>query len=127
MATEFYTSLKDAKPFDQVEGFKGEFTYPLLYGITGTATPRIERINQALECLNGEVGGFYLDALWLAELVVSSKDSKQQFFIEADMLRRMFVGLNEGTNGWALIIGKGGKDVTTIEELKDVHSGEGAE
>lgn len=74
-------------PFSQLKGFKGtEYTYPLLYGITGVNTPNKEEINHALKHVKEEIGGFYSDALWLAELVTSLKDD-ERFFIVDDAFR----------------------------------------
>jgi acetyl-CoA decarbonylase/synthase complex subunit beta len=102
-----YRSLRDAlTPTTKFKGFKGTvFGFPLLYGITGTNVPDGEMIERALKQLKGETGGYHLQVLWLAELVDSTKEDSDRFFIGDDRFRGICVGLNEGTNGWALIIG----------------------
>ncbi len=71
MVKKFYDFVKKSlTSSSQMEGFKGtEYTYPLLYGITGVNIPNKEEINHALERVKEEIGGFSADALWLAELV----------------------------------------------------------
>ena len=115
MTEDFWKFVKDTiTPINLLKGFNGtEFTYPLLYGITGMNVPRLQEITEALNRVKGKVGGFYLEALWLAELVESLKDDKDQFFIVDDEFRRMCVGLNERTNGWTLLIGDGSRDTIT--------------
>jgi len=122
MVKKFYDFVKNSLiPFSQLKGFKGtEYTYPLLYGITGVNIPNKEGINHALERVKEEIGGFSADALWLAELVSSLKDG-ERFFLVDDAFRWLCVALNEGTNGWALLMGKEEKDAIfqLIKELQE--------
>ena len=89
-------------------------------GITGVNIPHKEMINHALERVKEEIGGFSGDALWLAELVAFLKDG-ERFFLVDDAFRWLCVALNEGTNGWALLMGNEEKDTVfqLINELQE--------
>lgn len=122
MVKKFYDFVKKSlTSSSQMEGFKGtEYMYPLLYGITGVNIPSNEMINHALERVKEEIGGFSGDALWLAELVAFLKDGERVFLVD-DAFRWLCVALNEGTNGWALLMGNEEKDTIfrLINELQE--------
>jgi acetyl-CoA decarbonylase/synthase complex subunit beta len=107
--------MKSKQGFDGYDGT--EFVYPILYGVTGTKNPTNERINLALKKVHEKIGGYFIDALWLAELLESLNKKKSTYFISDDDFRWMCVRLNQGTNGWALVIGKGAsQDVIELTE-----------
>jgi len=117
--TVFFKSLteliKNKQGFDGYDGT--EFVYPILYGVTGTKNPTNERINLALKKVSEKIGGYFIDALWLAELLESLNKKKSTYFITDDNFRWMCVRLNQDTNGWALVIGKGAsQDVIELTE-----------
>jgi len=93
------------------KGFTGydgsEFIHPILYGVTGMKSPSNERIRLAVKNVSEKIGGYFIDALWLAEVLESLNENKSKYFVTDDNFRRMCVGLNQGTNGWALVLGKG--------------------
>ncbi len=97
-------------------GFDGTiFGYPLLYGITAERNPDPEEIERALiQVKNGE-GGYFINALWLAELAESVEGDRAELFIGDDRFRSLCVGLNQGSNGWALLIGDG--DASSFSRL----------
>ncbi len=97
-------------------GFDGTiFGYPLLYGITAERNPDPEEIERALiQVKNGE-GGYFIKALWLAELAESAEGDRAELFIGDDRFRSLCVGLNQGSNGWALLIGDG--DASSFSRL----------
>lgn len=115
--TRFYRLIENALAnIERLKGFEGtEFVHPLLFGVTGQKTPRKKTVVLALERLRNELGGYYLDALWLAELVASESANRSNVFISDSAFRQMCAGLNEGTNGWALIVGQG-----TVETLRNL-------
>jgi acetyl-CoA decarbonylase/synthase complex subunit beta len=113
----FYRLIENALAnIERLKGFEEtEFINPILFGVTSQKTPRKETVILALERLQNELGGYFLDALWLAELVASESPNRSNVFISDSAFRRMCVGLNEGTNGWALIVGQG--NVETLRNL----------
>ena len=93
-------------------GFTGtEFRYPLLFAIKGIKSPEQVREDTAEE----QWGRRHIDYLWLAEAEESLQPDKDSFFITDDAFRSLCVGLNEGTNGWALLTGL--TNGTRIQEL----------
>jgi len=83
------------------------FDYPLLYGITGSKMPDESKIERAFSMIARAEGGYFIDALWLAELAESSQPDRADYFMGDDRFRSFCVGLNEGANGWALLLGDG--------------------
>jgi len=98
------------------DGFEGtEFKYPLLYAIKGLWKPRPELLEHVMDmedCVNGRR---HIDELWHAEIHESQAKDKEQYFVTDDAFRGLCVGLNEGTNGWALLMGI--KNRAPINEL----------
>ena len=98
------------------EGFDGTiFGYPLLYGITAERHPDPEEIELALTQVKDQEGGYFIKALWLAELAESAEDDRVELFIGDDRFRSLCVGLNQGSNGWALLMGNG--DTSSFSRL----------
>jgi acetyl-CoA decarbonylase/synthase complex subunit beta len=117
--TEFLKSLSEL--LNNKKGFEGydgtEFLYPILYGITGTKNPNNDRINHAIKNVREKTGGYFIEALWLAELLEAHNKNKSTFFITDDDFRWINVRLNQGTNGWALVLGKGtSQDIIELTE-----------
>ena len=103
-----------------ITGFEGTvFGYPLHYAISGNRYPEAEAVEQALDRIRDQEGGYHLDALWLSELIESTYDDSGDHFIGDDRFRSICVGLNEGTNGWALIVGEGNDLAQLISELTE--------
>lgn len=102
MAYEFF---KDNLAMNRPEYPGTEFKFPILYGLTGANSASEEMIDGALERVKEEMGGHFLDALWLAEQVESGYDDHEEHFISDDRFRSSCLGLNQGTNAWALLIG----------------------
>jgi acetyl-CoA decarbonylase/synthase complex subunit beta len=92
--------VSDLIPFEDTV-----FDYPLLYGITGSKIPGETKIEQALNKVARAEGGYFIDALWLAELSESATSDRTEYFMGDDRFRSFCVGLNEGANGWALLLG----------------------
>jgi len=94
---------------DQLSGrgvYEGtEFSYPILYGLTGAMEPTEELIQGAMCRVKEEKGGHFLDALWLAEQVESAYEDHVDHFISDDKFRSYCLGLNQSTNAWALLMG----------------------
>lgn len=82
-----------------------EFKFPILYGLTGKDSVSEEMIEGALQRVKEEKGGHFLDVLWLAEQIESGYPDHADYFISDDRFRSSCVGLNEGANAWALLIG----------------------
>jgi acetyl-CoA decarbonylase/synthase complex subunit beta len=107
------------KPSD-LTPFEGTtFDFPLLYGITGSKIPDESKIEQALGMIAKAEGGYFLDALWLAELVESASSDGKEYFMGDDRFRSLCLDLNERANGWALLLGEGDARSFTLlsEEL----------
>ena len=97
-------------------GFDGTiFGYPLLYGITAEKHPDPEEIERALIQVNNREGGYFIKAWWLAELAESVEGDRVELFIGDDRFRSLCVGLNQGSNGWALLMGDG--DASSFSRL----------
>jgi hypothetical protein len=92
--------VSDLTPFEGTV-----FDFPLFYGITGSKMPEESKIEKALGSIAGAEGGYFIDALWLAELVESATSDRDEYFMGDDRFRSFCVGLNEGANGWALLLG----------------------
>jgi acetyl-CoA decarbonylase/synthase complex subunit beta len=99
----FKNSIPKASELIPFEGTV--FDYPLLYGITGSKIPSESEIKRALSIINREEGGYFIDSLWLAELTESVTSDRDEYFMGDDQFRSFCVGLNEGANGWALLLG----------------------
>lgn len=96
------------------EGFLGsDYHYPLAYGITGELVPSRERVDLALNKVKDKSGGYFLEALWLAEMVEAGQEDKSIYFIGDDRFRSICLGLNQRTNAWALVFG-GANDYTEL-------------
>ncbi len=101
------------------EEYEGtEFRFPILYGLTGEMTATQEMIDGALARIKDEKGGHFLDALWLAEQVESGYPDHSEKFISDDRFRSNCLGLNEGTNAWALLLGGGDNLVPLASKLQ---------
>ncbi len=96
-----------------------EFRYPLLFGLTGVMEPTDEMTEGALSRVREEKGGYFLDALWLAEQVESGYEDHVDHFISDDRFRSYCLGLNEGNNAWALLMGGDEKLVKLAQLLGD--------
>ena len=109
MSEKLVELLKNSIPrVSDLPPFEGTiFDYPLLYGITGSEIPEASKIEQALNMIAGAEGGYFIDALWLAELAESATPDRGEYFMGDDRFRSFCVGLNEGANGWALLLGDG--------------------
>jgi acetyl-CoA decarbonylase/synthase complex subunit beta len=107
--------VSDLTPFEGTV-----FDYPLLYGITGSKIPGETKIEEALNLIARAEGGYFIDALWLTELAESATSDRAEYFMGDDRFRSFCVGLNEGANGWALILGDddAGSFTSLSEELK---------
>jgi acetyl-CoA decarbonylase/synthase complex subunit beta len=107
MSKKLFELLKNSIPgISDLIPFEGTvFDYPLLYGITGTKIPGVIKIEQALNLIARVEGGYFIDALWLAELVESAMSDRAEYFMGDDRFRSFCVGLNEGANGWAILLG----------------------
>lgn len=105
----FFTALNEI--LNSNNGFAGyagtEFIHPILYGVTGMKSPSNERIRLAVTNVREKIGGYFIEALWLAEVLESLNENKSKYFVTDDDFRRMCVRLNQRTNGWGLLIGKG--------------------
>jgi acetyl-CoA decarbonylase/synthase complex subunit beta len=105
------------KPSD-LTSFEGTtFDFPLLYGITGSKIPDESKIEQALGMIVKAEGGYFIDALWLAELVESASSDGKEYFMGDDRFRSLCLDLNEKANGWALMLGE--SDVGSFTSLSD--------
>ncbi|MFP3951566.1 MAG: hypothetical protein ACLFVP_05450 [Candidatus Bathyarchaeia archaeon] len=94
-------------------GFDGtEYNYPILYAIKGVTNP--DQLRD--EDLTRVEGRLHIDALWLAEIEESREPDKGHYFITDDEFRSLCIGLNEGTNGWALLVGL--DDETSLSRLE---------
>ena len=91
------------------------FDFPLIYGITGSKRPDEAKISLALGMITDAKGGYFIEALWLAELAESARPDRAEYFMGDDKFRSFCVGLNEGANGWALLLGDG--DTESFSEL----------
>jgi acetyl-CoA decarbonylase/synthase complex subunit beta len=101
-----------------LEGFTGtEYNFPLLYAIKGVKKPSMGLIEGAKGKIRSELGGYPLEALWLAELFESQSEDVVEYFWDDDSFRRLCVLLNESLNGWALILGDG--EYKQLEKLSD--------
>lgn len=107
MSEKLAELLKNSIPrVSDLNSFEGTaFDYPLLYGITGSKIPEESKIERALNMIAGAEGGYFIDALWLAELAESATSDRAEYFMGDDRFRSFCVGLNEGANGWALLLG----------------------
>lgn len=95
-----------------VIGFTGtEFKYPILYAIKGVNDPATLR-EEDMQPVHGRQ---HIDDLWRVELDESREPDRDRHFITDDAFRRLCVGLNEGSNGWALLIGL--SDEYKVDEL----------
>ncbi len=93
-----------------------EFRYPLLFGLTGAMEPTDEMTEGALSRIREEKGGYFIDALWLAEQVESGYEDHVDHFVSDDRFRSYCLGLNEGNNAWALLMG-GDKKLVELAQL----------
>ena len=82
-----------------------EFKFPILFGLTGKHSASNEMIEAALKRVKEEKGGHFLDALWLAEQIESGYPDHEAYFISDNRFRSSCVGLNAGSNAWALLLG----------------------
>lgn len=101
-----YRFFRDNLVKDRPEYPGTEFKYPILYGLTGYEKASDEMIEEALDRVKEEKGGHFLDALWLAEQVESGYPDHIDHFISDDRFRSSCLGLNAGTNAWALLVGE---------------------
>ena len=111
-----YKFFKDNLATNRPEYPGTEFKFPILYGLTGVNCASDEMIEGALDRIKQEKGGHFLDALWLAEQVESGYDDHEKYFISDDRFRSSCLGLNQGTNAWALLVG-GDKKLVDLAEL----------
>ena len=122
MSEKLAEILKNSIPrVSDLTPFEGTvFDYPLLYGITGSKIPAESKIERAYSLIGGAEGGYFIDALWLAELAESATSDRGEYFMGDDQFRSFCVGLNEGANGWALLLGEGdaGSFASLAEALK---------
>jgi hypothetical protein len=122
MSEKLVETLRNSIPrVSDLTPFEGTvFDYPLLYGITGSKIPEESKIERALSMIAGAEGGYFIDALWLAELAESATPDRAEYFMGDDRFRSFCVGLNEGANGWALLLGDddAGSFTSLSEELK---------
>ncbi len=84
----------------QIKGFDGtEFSLPLLYAIKGVENPN--------NILSPEMvkGNEHINRLIYSEIRESEEEDNSLYFITDDRFRSLCVGLNEGTNGWILLVG----------------------
>jgi acetyl-CoA decarbonylase/synthase complex subunit beta len=117
--SNFFEALNEiGKSKKDFAGYAGtEFIHPILYGVTGMKIPSNESIMLAVKNVREKMGGYFIDALWLAEVLESLNENKSKHFVRDDNFRRMCVGLNQGTNGWALVIGKGAsQDIVALTD-----------
>jgi acetyl-CoA decarbonylase/synthase complex subunit beta len=93
-------------------GFNGtEYKFPILYAIKGVTGP--SKLKEGdLQMIQGRR---YIDDLWRAEIEESLEPDRDKYFITDDSFRSLCVGLNEGFNGWALLVGL--KEGSPIDEL----------
>ncbi|MCW3988074.1 MAG: hypothetical protein NWE87_07135, partial [Candidatus Bathyarchaeota archaeon] len=107
--TNFFKALNEITSSEKgFTGYEGtEFVHPILYGVTGIKNPSDDGIRLAVKNVREKIGGYFIDALWLAEVLEAFNENKSEYFVTDDNFRRMCVGLNQGTNGWALVLGKG--------------------
>jgi acetyl-CoA decarbonylase/synthase complex subunit beta len=121
-----YKFFKDKLVKNRPEYQGTEFKFPILYGLTGAQSASEEMIDGALERVKQENGGHFLDALWLAEQVESGYDDHEEYFISDDRFRSSCLGLNQGTNAWALLVGGDNKlvDLAGLLQAKNfkIHS-----
>ena len=113
-----YKFFKDNLVKDRPEYPGTEFKFPILYGLTGANSASDEMIDGALDRVKQEKGGHFLDALWLAEQVESGYDDHEEHFISDDRFRSSCLGLNSGTNAWALLMGGDDKLVDLVGLLR---------
>ncbi len=116
-----YKFFKDNLDKDRPEYPGTEFKFPILYGLTGANSASDEMIDGALDRVKQEKGGHFLDALWLAEQVESGYDDHEEHFISDDRFRSSCLGLNSGTNAWALLMGGDDKLVELAGLLRAKH------
>jgi hypothetical protein len=117
---DFVEALANPPPRSE-EGYPGtEYVYPIAYGITGETRPTRRAIEVASAHVRDELGGYFLKALWLAELAEARHGATGSFAVSDDAFRRMCVGLNQGANGWALLLGAGDPATVTglVERLR---------
>lgn len=94
-----------------MEGFKGtEFKYPILYAIKGITDPGLMDDDSI-----SIQGRHHIDNLWRVELDEAKEQDQAKYFITDDDFRSLCVGLNEGSNGWAFIMGL--KKESKLDEL----------
>jgi acetyl-CoA decarbonylase/synthase complex subunit beta len=119
MTEKLAKQLKDSIPRAlDLTPFEGTvFDYPLLYGITGLKIPEESKIERAYLMIGRAEGGYFIDALWLAELAESATSDRGEYFMGDDRFRSFCVGLNEGVNGWALLLGDG--DAESFAQLSN--------
>ncbi len=87
---------------NNVVGFTGtEFNYPILYAIKGVDDPASLR-EEDMQPVHGRQ---HIDYLWMMELTEAMEQDRDRYFISDDSFRELCVGLNEGSNGWALLVG----------------------
>jgi acetyl-CoA decarbonylase/synthase complex subunit beta len=115
--SDFFNALHELVTGEQkFTGYAGtEFVYPILYGVTGEKNPSPRRIQRALTHVREQIGGYFIEALWLAELFESVHENNRKYFVSDDEFRRMCVRLNQGSNGWALLLGH--SDPQDLENL----------
>ena len=119
MSEKLVETLRNSIPrVSDLTPFEGTvFDYPLLYGITGSKIPEESKIERALSMIAGAEGGYFIEALWLAELAESATPDGDEYFMGDDRFRSFCVGLNEGANGWALLLGD--DDAGSFTSLSD--------
>jgi acetyl-CoA decarbonylase/synthase complex subunit beta len=98
-------------------GFTGtEYMYPILYAIKGLKdTSQIETDDTLVI-----EGRQHIDNLWKTEIKESMEPDKHKYFISDDSFRSLCVGLNEGANGWVLLVGQVNESIlhTLLPKLK---------
>ena len=89
------------KQNDNATGFKGtEFKYPILYAVKGVTSPSELREEDRHISKSTQ----HIDELWMTELEEAKEPDRDNYFITDDSFRSLCVGLNEGSNGWALLM-----------------------
>jgi acetyl-CoA decarbonylase/synthase complex subunit beta len=84
-------------------GFTGtEFSYPILYAVKGVTNPA-SLMEEGLQPVHGRQ---HIDNLWMIELAESIEPDRDRYFITDDSFRSLCVGLNQDSNGWALLVGR---------------------
>lgn len=106
---------------NQYTGFQGtEFKFPILYAIKGVTDPK--QIQDSDD--HFITGREHIDSLWKNEIEESLEVDKNRYFITDDAFRSLCVGLNEGSNGWALLIGQASDDqIVKLEHARARSSG----